>query len=90
MTGTEIETLTRSPGGQLVDTEEEPSAEWGWSGQFPRLTRVMGWLVFVALLVAQIGNHEGNIENIWLSVFAALTALILILDIRRRRTSWRR
>ncbi len=90
MTGTEIETLTRSPGGQLVDTEEEPSAEWGWSGQFPRLTRAFGWVVAVALMVAQIGNHEGNIENIWLSLFAALTALILILDIRRRRTSWRR
>lgn len=89
MAGKQLETLTRSPGGQLVDTADEPSADWGWSGQFPRVTRLLGWFIVAALFIVQIGNHEGRVENLWLTAIAILTALILIRDIRRRRTSWR-
>nr|WP_157362264.1 DUF2631 domain-containing protein [Haloechinothrix halophila] len=73
-----------------VDPRDEPSAEWGWHGSFPKATQVMGWTIVFVLLAMLIGNHEGNVENLWLVGFAAVIAGMLVADIRRRRLSWRR
>ncbi|MEU6642283.1 DUF2631 domain-containing protein [Saccharomonospora sp. NPDC046836] len=76
--------------GTEVDPRDEPSAEWGWHGGFPRATRAAGWFTVFALLIMLIGNHENNTENVWLVGTAILVAFGLILDIRRRRAAWRR
>lgn len=73
-----------------VDPADEPSAEWGWHGSFPNLVQVMGWVIVGGLLVMLIGNHKGNVENIYLLITAAGIALALLLDLRKRRTAWRR
>ncbi|SDY53721.1 Protein of unknown function [Micromonospora pattaloongensis] len=39
----------------------------------------------VALVLMTIGNHEGNVENIWLISVAALLLLIVIGDEVLRR-----
>lgn len=73
-----------------VDPADEPSAEWGWHGNFPNLVQVMGWVIVGGLLVMLIGNHKGQVEDIYLYLTAAGIALALALDLRRRRTDWRR
>ncbi|MFC4000695.1 DUF2631 domain-containing protein [Prauserella oleivorans] len=73
-----------------VDTRDEPSAEWGWHGGFPKATRFAGWFTVFALLIMLIGNHENNTENVWLVGLAIAVAIGLVFDMRRRRTAWRR
>ncbi|GAB2783772.1 DUF2631 domain-containing protein [Streptomonospora nanhaiensis] len=73
-----------------VDPRDEPSAEWGWHGTFPKATRFAGWLSVAALLVMLIGNHQNAMEDIWLVGLAIGLAFALILDLRKRRTAWRR
>ncbi|MEV6611549.1 MULTISPECIES: DUF2631 domain-containing protein [unclassified Kutzneria] len=73
-----------------VDPHDEPSAEWGWHGTFPKATRIAGWLTAIALLLMLIGNHRGHIEDIYLIGVAAAIVLALIWDRIRSRTAWRR
>lgn len=73
-----------------VDPADEPSAEWGWHDSFPNLVQVMGWVIVGALLVMLIGNHTGNVENLYLVIGAVIVAGALVFDLRRRRTAWRR
>ncbi|MFD1519495.1 DUF2631 domain-containing protein [Pseudonocardia yunnanensis] len=73
-----------------VDPLDEPSAEWGWHGGFPRGSVIAGWVSVVILLLLTIGNHEGSTEDIWLVGTAALIAFGLILHAIRRRHAWRR
>ena len=73
-----------------VDPLDEPSAEWGWHGGFPRGSVIAGWVSVVILLLLTIGNHEGSTEDIWLVGAAVLIAFGLILHAMRRRHAWRR
>ncbi|GGM39147.1 hypothetical protein GCM10012275_07580 [Longimycelium tulufanense] len=73
-----------------VDPAEEPSAEWGWHGTFPRGIQIAGWLTALVMLAMLIGNHEGRTEDLYLVLIAVTMAGMLVWDIVRRRTSWRR
>ncbi len=94
MASTELENKP----GQDVDPADEPSADWGWHGGFPKATQVAGWFTVFALLIMLHGNHQGilsgggqfKIEDIWLIVLAAGVAAGLLFDLRRKRTAWRR
>jgi len=66
-------------------TDEVPSAEWGWSGEAPKLFRTLGWIVAAFLLLMMIGNHTGHVEDLYLIGFAAAIVFILVRDIVRRR-----
>lgn len=76
--------------GTDVDTRDEPSAEWGWHGSFPKASRVGGWFTAFVLFMMLIGNHEGQTENIWLIGLGSAIVLGLLYDMARRRTAWRR
>jgi hypothetical protein len=78
------------PSAHKVDPRDEPSAEWGWHGTFPKAIRVAGWLTAIAMLLMLIGNHRGHIEDIYLIATAAVIVLALIRDRIRSRTAWRR
>lgn len=73
-----------------VDPDDEPSAEWGWHGTFPKGMLIAGWVAVVIMLVMLIGNHQGRIEDIFLIVTAIIMAGGLILHSVRQRNSWRR
>jgi hypothetical protein len=73
-----------------VDTHEEPSAEWGWHGTFPKATRIAGWLSAIFCFLMLIGNHHGFTEDLWLVVTGVSIIAFLIWDQVRSRTSWRR
>jgi len=73
-----------------VDPHEEPSAEWGWHGTFPRGTQIAGWFTAIAMFAMLIGNHQGNVENVWLICIGVALVAALVYDLVRRRTAWRR
>ena len=73
-----------------VDPADEPSAEWGWHGGFPRGMMIAGWFSVGALLIMLIGNHRGRTEDIWLIGTAVVLALALVLQTVRKRNAWRR
>jgi len=68
----------------------EPSVEWGWHGGFPRAARIGGWVMAAIMFLMLIGNHRGNIENLWLIAIGLIIVGILVADQIKRRTSWRR
>jgi len=76
------------PGG--VDPHDEPSAEWGWHGSFPRTTRVAGVLSGIVLVVLLDSNEEGHVATIWTLALAIIIVLGVVLDYARKRHSWRR
>lgn len=73
-----------------VDPRDEPSAEWGWHGGFPRASRIAGWITVIALFAMIYNNHENNTENVWLVGIALGIAIAMLIDIKKRRTAWRR
>lgn len=75
---------------QTVDPHEEPSAEWGWHGHFPKATRISGIIATLLMLGFLIGNHESNVENLWLIGISALMIGGLVYQRIRERTPWRR
>lgn len=75
---------------QTPDPHDEPSVEWGWHGSFPKATRIMGWLTAAVMFLMFIGNQIGHVEDIWLAVVGGGMVIMLLIDLRRRRTAWRR
>jgi hypothetical protein len=73
-----------------VDTHDEPSAEWGWHGGFPRATRIAGWVTAAVMFLMLIGNHRGHTEDIWLIGIGTAIVIALVVDRVRARTAWRR
>lgn len=73
-----------------VDPHDEPSAEWGWHGGFPRGMIIGGWVSVVALIAMNFGNHQGRVENVWLTAFAVVMAIGLVMHSVRKRNAWRR
>lgn len=74
-----------------VDPYEEPSAEWGWHGRFPRGREIGGWITVIAFVaMAFIGNHVAQTERLYLLGISLLLIIVLIGTRVRQRTSWRR
>ena len=74
-----------------VDKHDEPSAEWGWHGSFPRGREIAGWICTIALFaMAFIGNHIAETERLWLLGIGAGIVIYLIWSRVRQRTAWRR
>jgi hypothetical protein len=61
-----------------VDPDEEPSADWGWHGSFPRAGKIAGWFTAFALFAMIIGNREGNVEVAYLVSLGTLLVVMLI------------
>ncbi|GLY67099.1 DUF2631 domain-containing protein [Amycolatopsis taiwanensis] len=81
----------RQKGGvKTVDPRDEPSAEWGWHGGFPKATRIAGWVTAILMFAMIYNNHENNTENVWLIGIGLAIVIGLLWDLRRRRTAWRR
>ncbi|HVV12527.1 DUF2631 domain-containing protein [Amycolatopsis sp.] len=73
-----------------VDPRDEPSAEWGWHGSFPKATRIAGWFSAIVLFLMIYNNHENDTENVWLIGLGVGLIILLLIDLKRRRTAWRR
>lgn len=91
MAGTGHEVAKREDHSPVaVDPQDEPSAEWGWHGTFPKGSVIMGWVSAVIILLMLIGNHEGRVEDLWLVGTGVVMVLLLIRHTVRAKRSWRR
>ena len=84
MSGTEVE---RHNG---VDTEDVPSAAWGWSVENPRVLHIIGIFAAIFLVVMTHGNHVGHVEDVFLIFFAVLILGIVARDWIARSRGWYR
>ena len=73
-----------------VPVHSERPAEWGWHHEMGKLGRLSTVIPIGFLIAMLFGNHQGNVENLWLIGFAVLLVVILIWDVRRRKNAWRR
>lgn len=74
-----------------VDPADEPSAEWGWHGSFPRATRVAGVASIIFLLLMLWFTRDLIwIAQVWIWIFIAWIAIGLAMDYRKHKLSWRR
>lgn len=74
-----------------VGPHEEPSAEWGWHGRFPRGREIGGWITVIGLFaMAFIGNHVAETERLWLIGLGVALIAGLVWSRVRQRTAWRR
>jgi hypothetical protein len=69
--------------------EHERPEEWGWHGEMGKWGRRLAIIPIVFLVAMVFGNHQGNLENIWLIGIAAFLVLLLVVDARRRKNAWR-
>ncbi|OQO90159.1 DUF2631 domain-containing protein [Saccharomonospora piscinae] len=86
MAGKAVEKRT----GTEVDPRDEPSAEWGWHGSFPKAARAGAWATAAIMFLMLIGNHQNRTEDVVLIVTGVGIIVFLLFDLRRRRTAWRR
>ena len=73
-----------------VDPEEEPSAEWGWHGSFPKGTIFGGAFTILACLAFFFGPYQSRTQDLWLGGVILLILLGIALQIRSKRNAWRR
>lgn len=73
-----------------VDPHREPSADWGWHGNFPRAGPIAGWFTVFALFAMLIGNHRSHVEDIWLIGLGLLLVAMLIGSHLNSRKAGRR
>lgn len=69
---------------------DDDLSTWGWHHTFGKGIRATGWVVSIVMLTMIIGNHEGHVEDYWLVAVALIMIFALVLDIGKRRKSWRR
>ena len=79
--------LARRP---AVDPQDEPSAEWGWHGSFPRAKTVAGAVTIVILIVLSFGPYQSRTQDLWLYGTALLILALMVRQVAARRHAWRR
>lgn len=73
-----------------VDPADEPSAEWGWHGEFPKATSIAGVIVAILLPVILIGHHASWTEILFAVVPAVAILAAVVWGNLRKRNDWRR
>ncbi|WP_308257560.1 DUF2631 domain-containing protein [Pseudonocardia lacus] len=73
-----------------VDPRDEPSAEWGWHGSFPRGKVAGGVVSIIFLLLFSLGPYQSRTQDLWLYGTALVLVGLIALQVVSRRNSWRR
>jgi Protein of unknown function (DUF2631) len=73
-----------------MDPDREPSADWGWHGNFPVAGPLAGWFTAIALFAMLIGNHHSHVENGYLAGLGTLLVVMLIGSHLKARKARRR
>lgn len=70
------------PGKEIVikgvSSIDEPSVKWGWHGFDRRVASIVGICFAAFLLLMNIGNHIGHIEDIYLTAIAIAILVVII------------
>ena len=73
-----------------VDPQDEPSAEWGWHGSFPKGKIAAGVVSIFFLVVFNFGPYQSRTQELWLIGFIVIIAGLIGWQVVRSRNSWRR
>jgi hypothetical protein len=73
-----------------VDPEDEPSAEWGWHGSFPKGKIIAGVVAIFFLIVFNFGPYQSRTQDLWLIGIALIIVAGIVWQVVRSRNSWRR
>jgi hypothetical protein len=73
-----------------VDPDEEPSAEWGWHGSFPKGTMAGGVVTIILCAAFLIGPYQSHTQYLWLIGVIVVVLAGMAFQVRRSRNSWRR
>jgi hypothetical protein len=86
----EVVARTRNSGRPQVDPRDEPSAEWGWSGSFPRAVPIAGVITAIVLLLMMIGPYQSHLQDFWIVGVVLLILGMIAYGAVKRRKAWRR
>ncbi len=73
-----------------VDPQDEPSAEWGWHGGFPKGTLVGGTFTILLCVAFLFGPYQSHTQYLWLIGVIVVILAGMFFSIRKRRNAWRR
>jgi uncharacterized membrane protein HdeD (DUF308 family) len=73
-----------------VDPQDEPSAEWGWHGGFPKGTIIAGVVTILACVAFLFGPYQSRTQDLWLIGTIVVVLIGMALQIRSKRNAWRR
>ncbi len=73
-----------------VSPDDEPSAEWGWHGGFPKGTIAGGVITIIACLAFIPGPYQTTTQYLWLIGVALVVLGGIVGHVIRQRNSWRR
>ncbi len=73
-----------------IDPQDEPSAEWGWHGSFPKAKAAAGVVSALILVSFIFGPYQTSTQDLWIAGIVVLIALGLMAQAVRRRNAWRR
>src|SRR5579875_1086299 len=62
---------------------DEHPEQWGWHGEWGRVSRVAGWVVAIILLVLCTATHYDHSGTGWLIFMAVALVVVLIWDRQR-------
>jgi hypothetical protein len=69
--------------------DEHPS-DWGWHGEWGRVSRIAGYVVAAILLLMITSTAYNFSGGAWLIGLAAAIVAALIWDAYRRKNAWRK
>jgi hypothetical protein len=73
-----------------VDPRDEPSAEWGWHGSFPKGKIIAGVISIILLIVFLFGPYQSHTQVLWLGGIALVIAFMIWRQVVAQRNAWRR
>jgi|SRR5690625_1122789 len=68
-----------------ISSIDEPSVEWGWHQHSAKAGWIIGGFFTLFLFSMLFGNHEGNVENLWLVCTGAVLAIWLVMALRPKK-----
>lgn len=84
--------IAHAGGAEIVPATRphERPEDWGWHADLGKPARLAGWLSVIALLLMITATQYNLAGTAALLLTAALLAGGLLIDARRRHSSWRR
>ena len=73
-----------------VDPHDEPSAEWGWHGTFPRAKIIAGVVSSLILIAFLFGPYQSRTQDLWLVGTVLVLVFMIWRQVVARRNAWRR
>ena len=87
--GSEQKDLTLPEDYREHHPKEHPE-QWGWHAEWGGGARIGGWVVAAILLLMITATHYNDMGTLFLSIFAGVIIIMLLIDRHRRKNAWRK